>query len=48
MLSVLILSAFAILGLIVLPALAEIRAKRRDEEQDSSEDDGSDDVLLAA
>jgi hypothetical protein len=41
MLSIVILSAFTFLGMIVLPALAEIRSRRRDESArpDSGDDD---------
>ena len=39
MLSVVILSAFTVLALIVLPALAEIRSGRRDEEPPEERDD---------
>jgi len=38
LLSVAILSAFAVLGLIVLPALAEIRPERPDDPPDSAGD----------
>ena len=48
MLSVAILSAFTVLALIVLPALAEIRSGRRDEEPPDTGEDAGDDVLLAA
>ena len=48
MLSVIILSAFAVFGLIVLPALAEIRSRRSDQEPPDSGDEDRDGVLLAA
>jgi hypothetical protein len=48
MLSVIILSAFTVFGLIVLPALAEIRSKRSEEEDAPGSENESDDVLLAA
>lgn len=50
MLSIAILSAFTVLGLIVLPALAEIRSKRRDRDEppDTGGGDEPGDVLLAA
>lgn len=50
MLSVAILSAFIVASLIVLPALAEIRSKRRDEDSqpDAASDDEDPDLLLAA
>lgn len=50
MLSIVILSAFTILSLIILPALAEIRSRRRDEDDppDSSDVDARDVELKAA
>ena len=48
MLSIAILSAFTVLGLIVLPALAEIRSRRSGKKPPDSGDEDRDDVLLAA
>jgi hypothetical protein len=46
MLSIAILSAFTIFGLIILPALAEVRSRRDDDPPDTG--DGLEDVPLAA
>jgi hypothetical protein len=48
LLSVVILSAFTVLGLIVLPALAEIRSRRRDADEPPDSGDGPEDLPLAA